>query len=672
MKASQYLRISRTPEILFNSIPKQHKENLDFRKDLHTYLWSDQPAKTDFLAKAFFDPRIFFDACLWTYDPRADHGYRHIPFLLWPHQEIAVLRVKNAIEARHDLLFDKSRAQGATYIILGTFLLYWLVSGGSRFLLGSRKEELVDSGCEIIDGMDGEKKVVGSEESLFYKLLYMLSTLPLYLQPRSFKKNLFLQNLELDSGFKGEATNIGFGKGFRGSGVLVDEAAQIEPKIAGWITENLADTGFCNIFNSTVGPWGESHPYSKSLKKYKDNVIVLDWLDNPNQNQGKYRSPKEGYVEIADVDYYRKHYPGEFNDVEPNTLVEITEGRFTYPFAADGGVSNWGCWRTVWYDQEEKRPSRTKRGLAQNILRMNTGAVDAFFDYELVVKLSERTRNPDFCGDVESVKDEFGNLVKTMLNLGGKDSPLYFWGKLDNRRPIQMHTYTVGCDIARGTGSSNSVAAIYDCNLNEICGLYVNPYIKISDFAEKAVSICNWVGGQLPPLLNWEINGASEFYDRLVELGYYNLFVEKEQNLRKTHLARKYGWHNSGGGINGTKRIILNELSSALNEGFNKHSKYTSCKVYDEQSINEIEAYVNYEGKIDVGPVSLQTETSGAKSAHGDRVIAIALAVMASKLQGKVNEDSVVVIPHGSFMERMERVEREEAKKKKEAKQWYY
>jgi len=89
-----------------------------------------------------------------------------------------VLRIKEAIKKKLDLLFEKSRKQGATYIILGVFLLYWLVSPGSMFLLGSRVETLVDDGSEIV-----ESSVVGSEVTLFYKLLYMVNTLPLYLQP---------------------------------------------------------------------------------------------------------------------------------------------------------------------------------------------------------------------------------------------------------------------------------------------------------------------------------------------------------------------------------------------------------------------------------------------------------------------------------------------------------
>jgi len=275
---------------------------------LHEFLAGDAKAKIDFLVKAFFDPRIFFASTLWTFNSQAEHGLRNILFIPWPHQEPAILRVKKAVDEGSDLLFDKSRKQGATYLILGVYLLYFLVSDGVKFLLGSRKEALVDDGCDIIEG-----SVVGSEESLFYKLLYMFNTLPEYLQPSVLKKHLLFQNLENEAAYRGDTTNIGFGKGFRTTSALIDEAAQIEPKPVQWIIENLVDTTPCSIFNSTNGPWGGSHPYNKLMERYKDKVVILDWLDNPTQAYGCYISRKEGEVDIIDIGYFKKNYPEIFN-----------------------------------------------------------------------------------------------------------------------------------------------------------------------------------------------------------------------------------------------------------------------------------------------------------------------------------------------------------------------
>lgn len=364
--------------------------------------------------------------------------------------------------------------------------------------------------------------------------------------------------------------------------------------------------------------------------------------------------------------------PESFRNNTPVRIkIENLPAEYKNLFVADAGVSNWGCFRSVWVDTDEKRPGRTKRGMAQNLYRIETGATDSFFDYELIMKLREKTRSPDYIGDIVYERTSKNELENINLDFGGKDSPLYWWGTLSNRRPRQNHNYTVGCDIARGTGASNSVAAIYDVNTNEIVGLYVNPYIKISDFAEKAVAICYWIGGRESPILNWEINNSPEFLDRLKELGYYNLYVGRDESLRKTKLEKKYGWHSTGG-IDGTKRNMLNELSAALNEGLASKPRFTSCKVYDEQLVNELEGYVNYEGKIDVGPVSLQTETSGAKASHGDRPIGVGTALLAAKSQTKANESTMTHIPDGSFAARMAEVERMADEEKAKNKVWFY
>jgi hypothetical protein len=305
MKAIEFKKISKTPKSILKAIPKELRANLDFREDLHTYLCKDDKAKATFLALCFLDPRIFFNACLWTFNSQLKH--KHIPFILWPHQDPAVIKIKNALEGETDLFFKKSRKQGATYMILGVYLLYFLVVSDEKFLLGSRKEALVDDGCEISNG-----QVLGSEETLFFKLLYMINTLPLYLQPRIYKKHLFTQNLDNGAAFRGDTTNIGFGKGFRGRGDLVDEAAQIEPSPTQWIIENLADTCPTSIFNSTNGPWGEAHPYSKLMKEHPDKVIHLSFYDNPTQNYGFYDTPEEGKVTLYDILWYKKHYPEIF------------------------------------------------------------------------------------------------------------------------------------------------------------------------------------------------------------------------------------------------------------------------------------------------------------------------------------------------------------------------
>ena len=663
MNAEQYNRISKDTATFLSAVPKDVYENIAFRKDLHGFLCTDEKAAANYLALSFLDPVIFFDSSLWTFNSQVDQ--KHIPFILWPHQEKGVRSVKNAIEIRQDRFFKKSRKQGATYINLGTLLLYFLVSPDERFLLGSRKENLVDDGSEIKDG-----SVIGSEETLFYKLLYMLNTLPKYLQPPIYKKHLFMQSMANNAAFKGEATNLGFGKAFRARVTLVDEAAQIEPKEAAYIIENLADTAPTNIFNSTNGPWGEAHPYSKLMKEHPDKVIELSFFDNPEQGVGRYTSPEDGKILVKDIDYYRSKYPGIYTNFESNVIYSVKDLPKEFPFIADGNISNAGCDRTAWLDEFERDKAITYRGKCQNLLMHDTGSTEGFFQFGLLEKLRDKTREPYYRGDINYTLDKDGYIYDTWFESGGQNSIMLWWGELKNERPFQGHNYVVGCDISKGTGTTNSVAAVLNINTNEISGLLITPYLSMTDFAEKSVALCEWVGGNNPPLLIWEENGAPDFLKRVDELGYYNLFIKEDKAGKKNKSGNKYGWRSTSG-PNGTKVEVLNGLDSALHEGLKENPRFSPLKIYDEQTINEMESYVWFEGRIDIGPAAMQTETSGAKASHGDRVIAVAVANYGKRQQQPGTGRELHLYVENSWMARKEAKERKEEQQNANGKQWW-
>jgi hypothetical protein len=658
MNAEQYIKISKTTEKLLAAVPKDVIENIAFRKDLHGYLCTDSEAAVNYLANCFIDPVIFFNSSLWTFNSQIDQ--KHLPFILWPHQERGIRYIKKAIEKGTDVFFKKSRKQGATYINLGILLLYFLVSADERFLLGSRKENLVDDGSEIRDG-----SVIGSEETLFYKLLYMLNTMPKYLQPPPnalYKKNLFLQNLTNGAAFKGEATNLGFGKAFRARVALVDEAAQIEPKEASYIIENLADTAPTNIFNSTTGPWGGAHPYAKLMTEHRDKVVELSFYDNPEQGAGRYTSPEDGKILIKDVEYYQKKYPKVFDSIKSDVVYSIGDLPKCFTFIADGNISNFGCDRTAWLDEFERDKAITPRGKSQNLLMIESGSTDMFFQFGLLEKLRDKTKKPYYQGDVGYTLDGNGYIYDTWFESGGQSSILSWWGVLTTaQRPFQGHNYVVGCDISKGTGTTNSVATVLNVNTNEIEGLLVTPYLPVIEFAEKVVALCEWVGGNNPPLLIWEENAMPDFFKRVDELGYYNLFKRDKKN---------YGWRSTSG-PNGTKVEVMNYLDGALHEGLKEKPRFDPLKLYDEQTINEMECYVWFEGKIDIGPAAAQTETSGAKASHGDRVIAVAVANYGRRQQQPGDCRNSRFYPENSWMARKEAKEEKDKELTAKGKKWW-
>lgn len=666
MKTDHYSRISQSPEVFFKAIPQNPRENAQFRLSLHTYLVRDTGAQANYLALSYLDPAIFFNTSYWVPNPRGKAGERNVPFILYPHQVPAVRELKRAIDESYDVNIDKSRDEGATFLICGLEILYWFIQDNFTALMGSRIEDLVDRSTEIVGGT-----VAGNEQSLFYKLLYLLNSTPLYLQPKYTKSHMFLQNLQNGSSISGQATSTGFGKGSRATMIAVDELAAVEPNIAQCIIENIADVAGCCIFNSTQGDWGAAHPYAKLLTDERTKKIVLDWSSNPNKNAGLYKSPKEGRLIIHDTAHYRKRWPDAFKNIRPNLEFDAERVAGTYPFVTDGGVSNFGQLRSVWLDTELNRPGRTMRGAAQNIYRIPSGSSDLYFSFGLIEKLRDQTRQPYYQGDITYVLDDNNYIGETWFEPGGANSVLSWWAELNQGRPFQGHNYIVGCDLSKGTGTSNSVAAVLDVNMNELVGLLVTPYLSITDFAEKIVALCGWIGGNSAPLLTWEENGAPDFLKRLDELGYYSLYVKENKAGQKLKAGNRYGWRSTAG-PNGTKVEVLNRLDAALHEGLRDEPRFPPLKIYDEQTINELSSYVWFEGKADIGPAASQTDTSGAKAAHGDRVIAVAIANLAMRQTVPGSGVTPKFYSEDSWQTRRDGVEKKETEAKAQGKTWWY
>lgn len=297
------------PKDFYEIIPKDVSENLFWRKNLYKLLAGDVGFKKAFLELCWQMPSIFFSSCMFTFNPKNAPGYRNPPFILRPQQKIVVEKLHKAIldgtkGIPHDVALDKSRDEGATVILCSLFDFHWLVTNQSMFLLGSRKEEYVDRGTEIQGN-----RVIGNHKCLFHKILYGIVTLPECLKPKYYKKTfLHFENLENGSCSDGESTNESFGGGDRRTAVAVDEFGLVEARIAETIRHTLSDVTNVVIYNSTQGP-AAGHPYTKLLNSGKLEILTLPWESNPTKNQGLYKSPAYGEVEIVDVPYWKKIIP---------------------------------------------------------------------------------------------------------------------------------------------------------------------------------------------------------------------------------------------------------------------------------------------------------------------------------------------------------------------------
>jgi hypothetical protein len=646
-----------TPESFFKTIPTDIAENIEFRATLHSELAKDVGFQKLYRAMCLAYPPIAFDSMLWTFNPRKPSGFRNIPFILRPKQIEATIAVKDAIDNEHDLIIDKSRDEGATEVLCKMFLLYWLLVPNTMFLVGSRKQEYVDR--------------TGDHKCLFHKIYdHGALYLPKWILPKHFKNCMHLGNEENGSSIDGEATNENFGAGDRRTAVMVDEHGRIDYNIAQCISENLSDTCNCNIYNSTHF-YGIGHPYNKLLKSGKIPIFTLAWEENPEKNKGIYRSPDYNIIEIKDLDYYKEKYPGCFDKVNPMEPFKLSELKNEWlsmghvpnvMFIADGGEANEGGWRSEWYDKEEKRRT-SRRDMAQNVDRSPMGSGDMFFDPIILKRIRTDTiRRPDYVGEIEYGKTGKGKINGIKFVRDGGRKRIKWFGDLFNKRPNQRFNYIVSCDISLGTGASNSVAGIYNVNTGEKVGIFSCPNTTPETFADQVVAICHWVGGKSKkPFLIWENNGGHgiNFGKRVLWHGYNFCYINR--NLRAKRRKRKNEWGFTT--TNKSKEDALVSLRVALAEGLRTSDNHGKLIIHDEETLSEYERYIWYENGS-IGLSDCVDESSGARAAHGDRVIADALYVVALSEQPKavVNQEMASGF-HMAYRRKMYQKEQEKRKR---------
>lgn len=662
-------KILDTPEGFLSAIPGDLRGNLDFRKKVNTKLAGDNGMQRAFLELCWAKPQIAYKTLFWTFDPRKEPGCRNLPFITRPAQDRVIGELWRAINTGSDYLIEKSRDEGATEIVIKAFVLQMLLSADTMFLIGSRKQEFVWK--------------PGDHKALFSKVLYTLEHLPhwLRLDPKTEldTKMLHCRNLRNGSVIDGESTNENFGAGDRRTAILLDEFGRVDYNIARQIRNSVNDVANSVIYNSTHF-YGAGHPFARLRRSGKIKVGILPWYENPVKAQGMYRSPSQGMIEVKDVEYYKKRWPKAFQEVYKDWAFPVNslyqewrdEGiDIDVAFKADGEEK----WRSPWYDEQERR--RDSRDMAQNIDMNPEGSADAFFDITVCQKLrSEQMREPVYQGEIEWQADTNGKLHEiTFRNQGGKKR-LNWWGELANhnvtgkdikkmaKRPPQDDNYVVACDIGLGTGVSNSVAKVYSVNKSELAGSFASPNITPERFADYVVALSKWVGGGTrKAYLIWEANGPGEAFRRRVFWHGYD-FVYSSRDERHVHRRKKqrYGWYSN----KEAKYDLLLDLRIALSEGLKNKPNYKSLRVPDEATIKEYEDYIFTENG-DLYPSQCVDENTGAKRAHGDRVIPDGLFILALREQPRASSQQVHKPEVGSFAWRQAR---RQTKRKRSKMEW--
>lgn len=244
--------------------------------------------------KARRDVLFFINQFAWTYDPRPESPPHHHPFMLYEFQEDYIRELEATYKEVQDLLTDKSRDMGVSWMVLSWILWHWLFDPSFNALIGSRKEDFVDNYLP---------------DSAFGKLHYMLERLPKWILPDGFdldKHRTYLKIINPESGntIQGESANADFSRQGRYSVILLDEFAFWPWAASVWTA--TADSAPCRLVVST--PNGTENKFAELRHSGKIKVRSLHWPLHPHKDEAWYeaeksrRTPKEVAQEL-DLDY---------------------------------------------------------------------------------------------------------------------------------------------------------------------------------------------------------------------------------------------------------------------------------------------------------------------------------------------------------------------------------
>ena len=495
---------------------------------------------------------------------------------------LEVIRAANS----HDLLIEKSRDMGASWVNLTAILWVWLFRRDKMILVGSRNDEYVDKG--------------GNPKALFYRLDYLLDTLPVWLQPVGYSKvqhrsRNHLANPESGSVIDGESTTENFGTGDRRSIILLDEFSKV--KNGHEIVASTQAVGPCRIFNGT--PFGVNNAFYELTLKPDIARVRLHWTQHPIKALGLYKKVNGKYVAIDEK------YWSDVDDPEAEML------RFDQMIIDRGVPLPESKERSPWYAEECKRAiSAALIAQEQDIDYLGSG--HQYFSSVAVNETIRKYAQPAFLvGDLD-YDFQTGEPIRFREHEKGC---LRLWLTLDavGKPSIGEHKVAIGCDISAGTGASNSSACAWDDLTNEKLAEFVSPSIRPEAFAVYAVALAKWLN---KAQLIWEANGpGSQFGARVVEIGYGNIYLRKNDESLTGRVSDIPGWASG----KESKLVLLGAYREAIESG--------ECVNKSKEALLETLEYIfTPDGSIEHARATNKIDPSGARANHGDRVIADALA----------------------------------------------
>jgi len=504
--------------------PKERRENLIWRNNILRKAANDEVFKAEMKELFHRDILFAFNAFYYTYDVRK-RPYHQIPFMTWEYQDEAILEILHQIKTGEDLVVEKTRDMGLSWLVILVFHHQWIDPvGGGDFLLGSRIEDYVDRR--------------GDMRTLLEKVRYAHYKLPRWLWPKEFNPRkhdnyLKFQNPETGATISGESNNPNFGTGGRYAAILFDEFAKWESTDeAAWTS--AGDATPCRIAVSTA--FGAGGQYYKLVTNGKTKKLTLHWSLHPEKALG-----------LSCI------WP------PPNEDQKKSLGTLWSPEV---------ILTSPWREKEGER--RSEREIAQEIEINYLGSGNPVFDGKSAESLQVYMKLPDI--PLYYLKLDIDELTYEKQNSYrfSREGLAAVYEEFDS-----THCYTVGVDVVEGLEDGDyaiitivdritkNVVCAYHSRLDEI--LLARALKILVDFysPEPESAFAPWVG--------IETNGPGlATFDKAVELGMTNLFMAPRYDVTNGSVSYKKGWRTDATSkrelIAGIKNYLIYRIGKLNNQ----------------------------------------------------------------------------------------------------------
>lgn len=569
-------------------VPKSLIENVKFRRSVIRQCRTDRLRRRAMMEACRLDGLFWINCFCWQFNPQHE-GAEVGPFITWDFQDEAFRQILAAIEDRHDLVVEKSREMGASWLCL--LAMDWLsrFHTHKKFLLVSRSEEAVDKTEE--------------PDSLMWKLDFVHKMLPDWMAGVRGRARRRLSYKRTESRITGQASTGKAGVGGRATAAFIDEFSQIDADRE--VLARTADTTKCRIFNFTHTHTGTA---AADLAQRPDvKKLVMHWSQHPEKNRGLYQVDAQGRVETLEPTY---RYPAD------------------YSFVIDGSPTGgpYPGLRSPWYDAECRRRG-SSRAVAMDLDINPSGASAQFYEPLTIRRLAEKARDPLWRGDLFHATDS----ARPVELVTQEDGPLQLWvqpgmtseGKVCRVTP---GTYVVSADLGTGQGATPSCLSVFDCTrrMKVATGTYL--WKDAKQMACLAVSMCRLfvdADGE-SALLGWETPGPGLIFGNEVvkQIGFRKIYWKTELFHDEERQSDLPGWH-----ANPQSKLHLHEgYRSALSSG-----EYVNP---DKASLEECLGYVHSQGSVDHPKAKKNADPASEGTNHGDHVVADALGWLLAVRRG--------------------------------------